>query len=95
MLVVSLGPAGVYWMDAQRRKQVPSPSVSAVSSIGAGDCLVGGIVLALARGRSTADAVRFGVAAGAAAVLNPGTELCRWEDVERLASEACPSTFEA
>jgi 6-phosphofructokinase 2 len=28
--------------------------------------------------------VRFGVAAGAAAVMQPGTELCHREDVERL-----------
>jgi 6-phosphofructokinase 2 len=28
--------------------------------------------------------VKFGVAAGAAAVMNEGTELCRREDAERL-----------
>ena len=95
VLVVSLGPTGVYWMDAKRREQVDSPRVSAVSSIGAGDCLVGGIVLALARGLPMADAVRSGVAAGAAAVLNPGTELCRGEDVERLAAELVPARSEA
>jgi 6-phosphofructokinase 2 len=44
-------------------------------------------VLSLARGRALADAVRFGVAAGAASVMNPGTELCRAEDVERLYGE--------
>ncbi|SMP58884.1 hypothetical protein SAMN06295888_1093 [Desulfonatronum zhilinae] len=30
------------------------------------------------------DALRFGVAAGAAAVMTPGSELCRREDAERL-----------
>ncbi len=43
-----------------------------------------GIVLALSRGKSWREAVRFGVAAGAAAVMTPGTELCRPEDTERL-----------
>jgi fructose-bisphosphate aldolase, class I len=38
----------------------------------------------LPRGRVLGEAVRFGVAAGAAAVMNPGTALCRREDVERL-----------
>jgi 6-phosphofructokinase 2 len=52
--------------------------------VGAGDSLVAGIVLSLSRGRPLREAVRFGVAAGAAAVMNPGTELCRREDVERL-----------
>ena len=87
VLVVSLGAGGAFWMDRSGWEMVPSPSVSAVSSIGAGDCLVGGIVLALLRGSSVADAVRLGVAAGSAAVLNPGTELCHREDAERLAGE--------
>jgi 6-phosphofructokinase 2 len=46
--------------------------------------MVAGIVLSLWRGRSLREAVCFGVAAAAAAVMNPGTELCRREDVERL-----------
>jgi 6-phosphofructokinase 2 len=55
--------------------------------------MVAGIVLSLARGRPLRDAVRFGVAAGAASVMNPGTELCRAGDVERLYGEveAAPS----
>ena len=86
ILVVSLGPHGVFWMDSRRRERIAAPSVTAASSIGAGDSLVAGIVLALSRGRSPGESVRYGVAAGAAAVLNPGTELCRREDVERLHS---------
>jgi 6-phosphofructokinase 2 len=46
--------------------------------------MVAAIVLGLARGLKLPDAVRFGMAAGAAALLTPGTELCRREDVERL-----------
>jgi 6-phosphofructokinase 2 len=84
VLVVSLGAEGAFWMDAKRQERVGSPAVSVASSIGAGDSLVAGIVFALSRGLSISDAVGFGVAAGAAAVLNPGTELCRGEDVERL-----------
>jgi 6-phosphofructokinase 2 len=30
------------------------------------------------------DAVLFGIASGAAAVMTPGSELCRREDAERL-----------
>jgi len=39
---------------------------------------------AIDTGQSWREAVRFGVAAGAAAVMTPGTELCRREDAERL-----------
>ena len=54
------------------------------SAVGAGDSMVGAIVLRLARGSELREAVRFGMAAGAAAMMTPGTELCRREDVERL-----------
>jgi len=45
---------------------------------------VAGVVLSLAQGRPIRDAVLFGRAAGAAAVITPGSELCRRDDVERL-----------
>uniref|UniRef100_UPI0028B04E47 PfkB family carbohydrate kinase n=1 Tax=Stutzerimonas balearica TaxID=74829 RepID=UPI0028B04E47 len=52
--------------------------------VGAGDSMLGAVVLALAQGRELGDAVRYGVAAGAATVMRPGTQLCLREDVERL-----------
>jgi len=39
---------------------------------------------ALAAGQSTKEAFRMAVAAGSAAVMSPGTELCREDDVRRL-----------
>ena len=48
------------------------------------DSIVAGVVLSLARGQTPRNAVRFGITAGAAAVMTPGTELCRSEDAERL-----------
>jgi len=51
---------------------------------GAGDIMVAGIALSLARGKPLRESVLFGVAAGTAAVMTPGTELCRREDAERL-----------
>jgi 6-phosphofructokinase 2 len=46
--------------------------------------MVAGIVLGLARDMPVRDAVDFGIASGAAAVMMPGTQLCRREDAERL-----------
>jgi 6-phosphofructokinase 2 len=83
-LVISLGAAGVIMVNATRAARQRSPTVPIRSKIGAGDSTVGGIVVALARGWSEPEAMRFGVAAGAAAVMTPGTELCRRTDVERL-----------
>jgi 6-phosphofructokinase 2 len=84
ILVLSLGAGGALWVTASERERLASPAVRIKSSVGAGDSMVGGIVLSLAGGRPLREAVRFGVAAGAAAVMNPGTALCRREDVERL-----------
>jgi 6-phosphofructokinase 2 len=41
-------------------------------------------VYKLSLGWSLSDSVKYGVAAGAAAVMTPGSELCKREDVEEL-----------
>ena len=87
VLVLSLGARGVLWMSPSDCGRLLSPAVAVQSSVGAGDSLVAGMVYSLAAGRALADAMRVGVAAGAASVMNPGTELCRAEDVERLYAE--------
>jgi 6-phosphofructokinase 2 len=84
ILVLSLGAGGALWVTASGRERLAAPAVRVKSAVGAGDSLVAGVVLSLAQGRPLREAVRFGVAAGAAAVMNPGTALCRREDVERL-----------
>jgi 6-phosphofructokinase 2 len=83
-MVVSLGAGGALVVDRNSRTHLTSPTVRIRSKIGAGDSTVAGIVAGLVRGWSITDAARHGVAAGAAAVMTPGTELCRGEDVERL-----------
>ncbi|MBP7528834.1 MAG: hypothetical protein KA801_12960, partial [Syntrophorhabdaceae bacterium] len=49
-----------------------------------GDSMVAGMVLSLARGKTLREALSFGVAAGASAVMSPGTGLCCRDDTERL-----------
>ena len=84
VVVVSLGAAGALLVTADRVENVRAPTVNIQSKIGAGDTMVGGMVLALERGQSIRDAAYYGVAAGSAAVTTPGTDLCQKEDVERL-----------
>ncbi|MBI5446036.1 MAG: 1-phosphofructokinase family hexose kinase [Deltaproteobacteria bacterium] len=84
VVALSLGAAGVMLASAEGCERVRTPVVPIKSKVGAGDSMVAGIVLSLARGEEVRDAVRFGVAAGAAAVMTPGSELCRREDTERL-----------
>ena len=54
------------------------------SAVGAGDSFLGAMTLALARGERPENAFRHGMAAGTAAVMTPGTELCNAADVARL-----------
>lgn len=84
VLVISLGAAGVLAVSESFVEHILPPTVPIVSKVGAGDSMVAGIVLSLARGRSLRESILFGVAAGTAAVMTPGTELCRKEDAERL-----------
>lgn len=84
VVVLSLGGAGALLVSREGIRRLRSPTVAIRSRVGAGDSMVAGIVVGLARGWPLEEAVRFGVAAGAAAVMTPGTELCRREDAERL-----------
>jgi 6-phosphofructokinase 2 len=84
ILVVSLGAGGVLVIHGDRADFVRAPTVPIRSKIGAGDSTVAGITLGLVRGFSLLEAVRLGVAAGAAAVMSPGTALCQRQDTERL-----------
>lgn len=87
VVVLSLGAAGALLVSDGACRRIPSPAVEIVSKVGAGDSMVAGIVVALSRGEELGAAVSYGVAAGAAAVLTPGTALCRREDVDRLYAE--------
>lgn len=84
VLIISLGAAGALMVSEDLAEHILPPTVPIVSKVGAGDSMVAGIVLSLARGHSLRESVLFGVAAGTAAVMTPGTELCRREDAERL-----------
>lgn len=87
VVALSLGAAGVLLVTRGGTERIRAPSVPIRSKVGAGDSMVGGITLGLAQGRSIRDAVRYGIAAGSAAVMTTGTQLCRADDVEKLFAE--------
>jgi 6-phosphofructokinase 2 len=84
IVAVTLGHRGALLADARGFRYLRPPPVAARSATGAGDSFLAGMVFGLAEGRSAEDAFALATAAGAAAVLTPGTELCRREDVLRL-----------
>jgi 6-phosphofructokinase 2 len=71
-------------MTNELTERIRAPSVNIRSKVGAGDSTVAGITLGLATGNSIRNAVRFGIAAGAAAVKTKGSALCNKSDTEKL-----------
>lgn len=84
VVALTLGAEGAVLATRDQTLRLASPPVEAVSAVGAGDSFVGAMVCALAKGRSAVEAFAHGIAAGAAAAMTPGTELCRRADMERL-----------
>ncbi|OMP76603.1 MULTISPECIES: 1-phosphofructokinase family hexose kinase [unclassified Chitinophaga] len=83
-VVVSLGAAGAILVTKDEQVMIPAPLVKSVSTVGAGDAMLAGIVYKLSKGAGFLGAIRYGIACGAAATLHPGTALCQPEDVEKL-----------
>jgi len=84
VVALTLGALGALLVTRETVHLARSPPIKPVSAVGAGDSFVGGMVGSLAAGHGILDAFRYGVAAGSAAVLNSGTELCHAGDVTRL-----------
>jgi 6-phosphofructokinase 2 len=83
-VLVSLGAGGALMVTEADTFHIRAPTVPIRSKVGAGDSTVAGLVHGLARGWDWLDAARYGVAAGAAAVMTDGSQLCTREDTERL-----------
>jgi len=86
-VALTLGADGALLVTEKRTWRAAPMKIEVVSAVGAGDSFLGGMVAALARGSVWEEAFRMAVAAGSAAVMSPGTELCREEDVRRLLGE--------
>ena len=87
VVALTLGDDGALLVTREQVVRALALPIKPVSVVGAGDSFLGAMIWCLASGRSMETAFRYGVAAGSAALLMQGTELCRREDVERLAGE--------
>jgi len=83
-VALTLGEDGAMLVTRDHVWRAQSMQIEAVSTVGAGDSFLGGMVAALARDEPLEQAFRMAVAAGFAAVMRPGTELCHEEDVLAL-----------
>lgn len=86
-VVVSMGAMGAMYVSETRTLYAPALRVEARSTVGAGDAMVGGMLLGLQKSGDMAQAFRYGIAASAASVMTEGTQLIHPEDFERLVSQ--------
>ncbi|MFN4118703.1 1-phosphofructokinase family hexose kinase [Acidovorax sp.] len=90
-VALSLGDQGALLATRAGVWQAPALNVPAsTGTTGAGDCFLAALVWALDRGDTPAEALRWGVAAGAAALLHAGTTLAHADDVQRLVHSVPP-----
>jgi 6-phosphofructokinase 2 len=87
IVALSLGSAGALVVTKDLAWFSEPLAVKVMSSVGAGDSFLGAMAWSLSSGRGLEEALRHAVAAGSAALLAPGTQLCDPADVVRLSSD--------
>lgn len=83
-VALTLGADGAMLVTRDEVLRAPGLPIEPISTVGAGDSFLGALVWALASRLTLAEAFPYAVAAGSAALMADGTELCRAEDVLRL-----------
>lgn len=84
IVLVSCGRRGLLVVSGGARIRAVPPPVKVKSTVGAGDSAVAGFVFGHAGGKSLEECARFAAAAGTAATLAPGNQLCSLKDTLRL-----------
>lgn len=85
LVALSLGAQGGLIASRDGVWQAPAlPVPTTTGTTGAGDCFLAAILWALEQGEPPPEALRWGMAAGAATLLAPGTALAQVADVQRL-----------
>ncbi len=83
-VMISMGEKGAYLAcDAGNFRATP-PSLTPLSTVGAGDSSIAGFLAATAADRTAAEALRTAVAYGSAACLCEGTQPPRAEDIAKI-----------
>ena len=82
--VVSMGAMGAMYISADKTLFSPALRVTAKSTVGAGDAMIGGMLLGYEIEKDMSKAFRYGIAAGAASVMTEGTQLIVRSDFENL-----------
>jgi 6-phosphofructokinase 2 len=87
VIALTMGHLGAVLVTRDQVLRAQPLPIMPVSAVGAGDSFLGALIWRLAAGADLQESFRQAVAAGAAALLNPGTDLYRPDDVKRLAEQ--------
>lgn len=91
--IITMGRLGAVAAQRGQVWHIIAPVVDALYSIGSGDAMLAGMVVCLDRGASLPEAVRYGVALGAANTLSPGSGRCDMDALPRLIQETTIQHF--
>jgi len=83
-IVISRGAETAVAFDGKTVWQVKPPRIKVINPIGSGDAMMAGIAVALVRGKTLPDALRLGIACGAANALTRTSGVIRPAEVKRL-----------
>lgn len=71
-VVISMGKEGSLWIGKEKILIGNAPKGKLISSVGAGDSMVAGILYALEEGKDFEEAYRYGIAAGSSTAFSQG-----------------------
>lgn len=94
-VVISLGKKGALLAAADDIWQADSPKITEANPIGAGDSMVGGLVYGLSEQMTLPEALRWGLACGAATASRSGTQIGDRAQVESLLAQVVIRPFMA
>jgi 6-phosphofructokinase 2 len=85
LIAVTRGESGALLVSRDFALTASAPPIVPKSTVGAGDSFLAALTWSLANRKMAADALGLAVAAGTAALLEPGTELASATEISRLA----------
>ena len=95
IVVISAGAEGALLVSAEGAFMARPPAIEPLDAVASGDCLHAGIVTGLAQGRTVAEALRRGVAAGTVNALYAGGAQFRHEHFLRVLAETSVAALSA
>jgi len=83
-VLISLGGRGAYLFTSEGEINLTPPKITPVSTVGAGDSMIAGFILATAANAEKEETLRMAIAFGTAACLTDGTNPPKLEEIERI-----------